>query len=756
MSAFSSDISSICHHHWLLISKQNMLELSDLGGEKLYTWQGSRTFPLPPKNVHASNAVVVNQAFNLSGTASNEFTVAVGLRPAGAKLPSLVVLSGLENSYERASNELQQWITLGNGAVQVAILLAWNIVAQSFVECRVRVIVPDSNEASLTRTIMQEGFTTRNQDRELPSVKVTVGQLFGKVISSDLWPGMAYHFSLKLLRQTAAEMFEAEIEEYKNETEFSTAGVVEGDDSVVGDETSEEEDDEEEEREKVFIQARPMPREVAIIPVVDIEKASEDDSEEEEDDEEEEDNGERGFIRERPMPREIAMIPVPNIAKASDNSEQEDDDEEEEDSVEEEEDNVERAFIQERSMPREAAMTQAPNIARVPEDDSGEEEEDDDDDEEEVFIQAPPIPGTPAKILAPSIEKASEEEKEKDDQEEILISAPFIQTIPRATAEVLVPNIEQASEAPSIEIASEKDFEELTAFEDGHNANATITGSAAVPSVLNPRDLKNIAESVEKPDDVECEDEESGEEESDGVLSNDEDEDNVSSSKKLPHRSHASKTPASKIAKADAPKHTVPRAPVKSQPQITAALTPQESEPEAAPKPTIALTQSLPTPPTSPVSTSKSHSSKPSILCSTPSDHGVLGPFSWLGITAHVTPSAPPPPDLLRRIEQFTSEMQPEPSDPDQGWTVIGRRRRADLSSVAGGWRSTSSDVLGPFNWLGITVHVNLSASPPPELLRRLEEFTSGMQPEPSGNDQGWTTVALRKGKDTHTLSGHT
>ena len=152
---FSSDIPSICHQHWLLTSKQNMLELGDLGGEKLYAWQGNRTYPSSlQQSFEASDTATVNEAFNLSGDARNQPTI--GLRAAGAKLPSLVVLSSWEKSYERASNELQKWIMLGEGAVQVAILLAWNIVAQSIMDCRVKVIVPDTNETSLIRVVMQE------------------------------------------------------------------------------------------------------------------------------------------------------------------------------------------------------------------------------------------------------------------------------------------------------------------------------------------------------------------------------------------------------------------------------------------------------------------------------------------------------------------------------------------------------------------------------------------------------------------------
>jgi hypothetical protein len=222
-----------------------------------------------------------------------------------------------------------------------------------------------------------------------------------------------------------------------------------------------------------------------------------------------------------------------------------------------------------------------------------------------------------------------------------------------------------------------------------------------------------------------------------------------------------------KVVNANVFTSTVSRTPVSRRPHTVAALTIQESKPGAISTSTKIRTskQTLSTP-ASLACTSKSRSSEHSTPRFASSE--VLGPFRWIGITAHVTLSVPPPPELLGRLAQFTSRMQPEPSDKDRCWATIGphkcrhthalpdepqdtarvAERGADLLSDIE-WRSTSAKDLGPFNWLGITVNVNLSAPPSPELLQRLKQFTSEMQQEPPDKDQGWKVTGLRKVGDT-------
>ncbi|KAF8537737.1 hypothetical protein BDD12DRAFT_887099 [Trichophaea hybrida] len=150
----------------------------------------------------------VYEAFNLEG--QERYEKDVGLRPAGAELPTLIVQSCWEDSYSQMYDEMKQWLYLGNGAVQKAILLKWSLNDPDSIECGLEVYVYDNDQSTRFRRIMQQQLLP-TMDTYMPSIKITIGEIFGHNLPwKDLHPNMAYYISANLLSEMMLQTLQSE------------------------------------------------------------------------------------------------------------------------------------------------------------------------------------------------------------------------------------------------------------------------------------------------------------------------------------------------------------------------------------------------------------------------------------------------------------------------------------------------------------------------------------------------------------------
>lgn len=181
---------------------------------------------------------LVKNAFGIPGASCEDGYSTIGLRPAGSQLPSVVVVSVWETASAGVSKKLSDYASRGSTDIGVVILLVWKFLDARVLECQAEVGIRGSStilgsvvqpiqtvrQSPPVRTSCEmlsrlQTFTTRLAGEELPSFPLTVDQLFGKHLPPELWTGMKYELSLKLLCQTAADMLETEIEEHNEELE---------------------------------------------------------------------------------------------------------------------------------------------------------------------------------------------------------------------------------------------------------------------------------------------------------------------------------------------------------------------------------------------------------------------------------------------------------------------------------------------------------------------------------------------------------
>jgi hypothetical protein len=87
----------------------------------------------------------VHETLGVSGTQRAEHDV--GLRPATAEYPTVVVLSTWADSRSLMEWEMHQWMKNSNGKVQKAVLLTWTSLSKAEVGCTLEVFEPELVEA---------------------------------------------------------------------------------------------------------------------------------------------------------------------------------------------------------------------------------------------------------------------------------------------------------------------------------------------------------------------------------------------------------------------------------------------------------------------------------------------------------------------------------------------------------------------------------------------------------------------------------
>lgn len=79
----------------------------------------------------------------------------VGLRPINNTLPSILVQACWETSYQEVFSEMQQWISTGDGEVQMVILLTWKTLNSLELNCTVETFVYDPDAEQSHRRVMR-------------------------------------------------------------------------------------------------------------------------------------------------------------------------------------------------------------------------------------------------------------------------------------------------------------------------------------------------------------------------------------------------------------------------------------------------------------------------------------------------------------------------------------------------------------------------------------------------------------------------
>lgn len=84
----------------------------------------------------------------------------VGIRPAGADFPSLIILSGIWKDQGRVREEMTEWIMEGEGAVQKAVILLWRMEDQKLIDFVVEVYKYDEKVEDTVKKIRESVRTS--------------------------------------------------------------------------------------------------------------------------------------------------------------------------------------------------------------------------------------------------------------------------------------------------------------------------------------------------------------------------------------------------------------------------------------------------------------------------------------------------------------------------------------------------------------------------------------------------------------------
>ncbi|CCX31496.1 Similar to conserved hypothetical protein [Ajellomyces capsulatus H88]; acc. no. EGC41826 [Pyronema omphalodes CBS 100304] len=192
---FETKVAEVCHIQWLnreLASMVNACLMSPEQGDYLFPWSGN-----------------VYDDLGIDGTRREENDV--GIRPKGRELPTVIVQSCWEKSYDQTYREMKDWMYCD--AVKRVILLKWTNGVEA-PDCDMEMFEYDSNAPDNFRRTMEQKILPPPPS-EMKGIKITVGELFGDQIPwADLHPRLAYYMSTSRLGKISLEKFENDMESY--------------------------------------------------------------------------------------------------------------------------------------------------------------------------------------------------------------------------------------------------------------------------------------------------------------------------------------------------------------------------------------------------------------------------------------------------------------------------------------------------------------------------------------------------------------
>ncbi|RPB00002.1 hypothetical protein L873DRAFT_1843230 [Choiromyces venosus 120613-1] len=182
---------SNCHYQWLLEEKFNMMRLGFITkkqNQHLVFWVGK-----------------VSEAIKNGPIPRNELDIC--LRPVGSPLPSLAIVSGWTEAYEKMLSDTRLWMRSGHGGIRKVFLLKWSKTPLHEIGCDLEVYEWDKYTKA-ARLSQHEVVLPENEDLdELQVVKVLFSEIFGKKFP-DTDPNSSYLFSLGRLRSIARKAIE--------------------------------------------------------------------------------------------------------------------------------------------------------------------------------------------------------------------------------------------------------------------------------------------------------------------------------------------------------------------------------------------------------------------------------------------------------------------------------------------------------------------------------------------------------------------